>query len=145
MDAVSAGGESDIDARIHQYFGGGGTRQIHDPAYQMVQLARAQILLPHLNPLHAIGDGAFHITEQRVHASGGAAIGDVIAEHSGRPVVAFAGAGAAEGLTVAGDFAVEIDAFSAEIAGDTGALEAGHVFGADGHRYPLDIEQVEGR
>jgi hypothetical protein len=52
-------------------------------------------------------------------------------------IIAFAGAGAAEGVAVAKDFALEIDAFAALGTDDTGAFEAGKIFGVDFDFHPF--------
>ena len=56
-------------------------------------------------------------------------------------VIAFAGAGAAEGAPVLHDFAFEIDAFAAFGADDAGAFEARQIFGLDFDFHPLFIEE----
>lgn len=58
-----------------------------------------------------------------------------------RGVVTLAGAGAAEGAAVDGDFAFEIDAFAALGADDAGTFEAGKIFGVNFDADPLLVEQ----
>ena len=55
-------------------------------------------------------------------------------------VITFAGAGAAEGTAVQGDFAFEIYAFAALGARDAGAFEAGEIFGVNFYANPLFVE-----
>jgi hypothetical protein len=57
-----------------------------------------------------------------------------------RGVITFAGAGAAEGAAVGGDFAFEIDSFAALGADDAGAFEAGEIFGMNFYANPLLVE-----
>ena len=57
-----------------------------------------------------------------------------------RGVIAFAGAGAAEGAAVHADFAFEIYAFAALGADDAGAFETGEIFGMNFYAHPLFVE-----
>src|SRR5258708_39842851 len=56
-------------------------------------------------------------------------------------VIFFSRAGAAEGAAVHYDFALEIDAFAALGADDTGAFEAGQIFGQNVDLDPLLVEE----
>ena len=52
------------------------------------------------------------------------------------------GAGFAEDFSVAMDFAVVVDAFAADFAGDAGGFVAGHLAGVDGDGDPLFAEEI---
>ena len=62
---------------------GGITRE--NAAHQRAQIAAAQVLLAHLNPLHAVAERAFDKPQQCRRAPGGMPVGDVIAQHHAGP------------------------------------------------------------
>jgi len=85
MDPVRARRQRNIGARIHQYARTVRVGQRQYPAHQRAQIARAQVLLAHLNPFHAVRERALDKPQQRFRAAGGMPVRDVIAQHHAGP------------------------------------------------------------
>jgi hypothetical protein len=108
---------------------------------QYQEVARGEVLFADLDEfdtgIEGSGDDGQEISGGRERE----AVSDVAA-HSGGLVVTFAGAGAAEGLTAADDFPLEIDSFAADSAEGAGLFVAGEVFGAELDADPLGGEKL---
>ena len=122
---MRAGGESDIGTGIDQNLGAVWPREFQDAAYQSAQVASAKVFFAHLNALDTVARRTLDAMQQRFDATRGAAVGNVVAQHSGGMVVALAGAGAAEDAPVTRDFALEVDTFAADLADNARGLETG--------------------
>jgi hypothetical protein len=73
--------ERHVGPRVQQDLCSMRIRQGEYAAQEFAKIARGQILLPDLNPLHAVLKGAPDEPEQGLRSAGGAAVRNVIAQH----------------------------------------------------------------